>query len=49
MNQNNFEKAKTHFDRGVNFFNNFEYDLSEKEFLSEFCIILIKFKTQDLI
>ena len=39
MNQNNFEKAKTHFDRGVNFFNNFEYDLSEKEFL--FCLELV--------
>jgi len=34
MGQNNFEKAKIHFERGVNFFKNFEYDLSEKEFLS---------------
>jgi len=33
MNQNNFEKAKIHFEKGVNFFNNFEYDISEKEFL----------------
>ena len=39
MNQNNFEKAKIHFERGVNFFNNFEYDLSEKEFL--FCLELV--------
>jgi ADP-heptose:LPS heptosyltransferase len=39
MNQNNFEKAKIHFEKGVNFFNNFEYDLSEKEFL--FCLELV--------
>ena len=39
MNQNNFEKAKIHFERGINFFNNFEYDLSEKEFL--FCLELV--------
>ena len=39
MNQNNFEKAKIHFARGLNFFNNFEYDLSEKEFL--FCLELV--------
>ena len=39
MNQNNFEKAKIHFERGVNFFNNFEYDLSEKEFI--FCLELV--------
>lgn len=39
MNQKNFEKAKIHFERGVNFFNNFEYDLSEKEFL--FCLELV--------
>jgi len=39
MNQNNFEKAKIHFERGVNFFNNFEHALSEKEFL--FCLKLV--------
>ena len=39
MSQKNFEKAKIHFERGVNFFNNFEYDLSEKEFL--FCLELV--------
>ena len=39
MNQNNFEKAKVHFEKGLNFFNNFEYDLSEKEFL--FCLELV--------
>ena len=39
MSQKNFEKAKIHFERGVNFFNKFEYDLSEKEFL--FCLELV--------
>ena len=39
MTQNNFEKAKIHFEKGVNFFNNYEYDLSEKEFL--LCLELV--------
>lgn len=38
MNQNNFEKARIHFQKGINFFNNFQYDLSEKEFI--FCLEL---------
>jgi len=40
MNQNNFEKARIHFQKGINFFNNFQYDLSEKEFI--FCLELSK-------
>jgi len=39
MNQIDFEKAKIHFERGLNFFNNFQYDLSEKEFI--FCLELV--------
>jgi len=32
MQQNNFEKAKVHFEKGLNFLNHRMYDLSEKEF-----------------
>lgn len=39
MNLKNFEKGKIHFEKGINFFNNFEYDLSEKEFL--YCLELV--------
>ena len=39
MNQIYFEKAKIHFERGLNFYNNFQYDLSEKEFI--FCLELV--------
>ena len=39
MDQNTLEKAKIHFEKGLNFFNNIKYNLAEKEFI--FCLELV--------
>ena len=39
MEKNIFEKAKSHFDNGIKFYNSSEYDLAESEFIKSLQLV----------